>query len=268
MEVLSSDFCFISFLADLGECIRSPSQLEDTELTLLATSLPFILENVRARSTTRKYRTGWLGWVNWRNTKGEVQTRPADPFYVALYLNHLFFLHGNKGCISTAFYGIRWAHHMVGLDSPTDNPLVKLVYEGCTRLCGGRKIQRDALPVETLRSIVDACSQKTDNLFDSRFLVVCLTGFVGFFRIQELSDVQLQHIAWFPDHIQVFLTHSKVDQRRDGDTVFIARTGTKYSRILEFLEKAELDIEKDKNAFLIPRNATGRRKQKAFHIPE
>ena len=75
---------------------------------------------------------------------------------------------------------------------------------------------------------VNDFDRKICYFLDLRFFVVCLIGFTGFFRIQELLDVQLQHIAWLPDHIQIYLPHSKVDQHRDGDTVFIARTGTKY----------------------------------------
>ena len=156
-----------------------------------------------------------------------METRPAHPFYTSLYQNHLFFLQRNEGC-NTAFYGIRWAHHMVGLESPTGNPLVKLTLEGCFRLCEGKKFRKDAMPVESLRELVDTFSRKDYSLTDQRFLVVCLTVFAGFFRTQELLGIQLKHIPVLPDHLQVFLPHSKVNQHRDGETVFIAKTGTKY----------------------------------------
>ena len=108
---------------------------------------------------------------------------------------------------------------MVGLESPTDNPLVKLTLEGCLRLCEGKKIRKDAMPVESIRELVDTFARKDYSLIDRRFLVVCLTGFAGFFRIQELLDVQLKHISILPDHLQVFLPHSKVDQHRDRSMI-------------------------------------------------
>ena len=79
---------------------------------------------------------------------------------------------------------------MVGLESPTDNPLVKLTLEGCLRLCEGKKLRKDAMPVEALRDLVDIFSRKDYSLTDQRFLVVCLTGFAGFFRIQELLCIR------------------------------------------------------------------------------
>ena len=223
---------------------------------MLATSLPYIVQHGRANATVDKYRSGWLGWVQWSITKSEMETRPAHPFFISLYLNHLFFLKRNKGCINTAFYGIRWAHHVAGLESPTDNLLVKLTLEGCLRLCEGEKLRKDAMPVEALRDLVDTFPRKDYCLIDQRFLVVCLTGFAGFFRIQELLGIQLKHISVIPDHLQVFLPHSKVDQHRDGETVFIAKTGTKYcpvTHIQDFLEKADHDIKRGGNAFLILR---------------
>ena len=40
---------------------------------------------------------------------------------------------------------------MVGLKSPTDNSLVKLTLEDSLKLCGGKKIRKDAMPVEAIR---------------------------------------------------------------------------------------------------------------------
>ena len=106
----------------------SPSQVKDSELKLLATSLPFIVQKGRADTTIKKYKAGWQGWVEWCAHKEEVKPRPANPFYVALYLNYVYFVKSTKCAITAAFYGIRWGHHLVGLESPTDNPLVKLTF--------------------------------------------------------------------------------------------------------------------------------------------
>ena len=101
--------------------MKSVGQIQDAELKLLAGTLPYIVKNGRADSTVQKYQAGWQGWLQWSKNKVEIQTRPAHPFYVALYLNHLFFVKGTKGSITTAVYGIRWAHHSVGLSSPTQS---------------------------------------------------------------------------------------------------------------------------------------------------
>ena len=50
---------------------------------------------------------------------------PADLFYVAINLNHALFISCPKGSIITAFYEIIWGHHVMGFNSPTDNPFVQ-----------------------------------------------------------------------------------------------------------------------------------------------
>ena len=192
----------------------------------------------------------------WAEGKTEVDVRPAQPFYVAIYLNRLLFVKGKKGSISTAFYGIRWAHHMVGLDSPTDNPLVQLTYEGCLRTCGGSKQKKDALPTATLKNLVDLFKRKTCTLMDRRFLTVCLLGFSGFFRIKELLTVQLKHLIFGNDHLTVYLGQSKTDQHRNGETVYIAKTGTAYCPVTyttHFLKAAGLSLTLHPDSYVIPR---------------
>ena len=56
IPVLKVGFSLFRYLADVGDCIRSPSQLQDSEIKLLATSLPFILEIDRAKVQGRVVR--------------------------------------------------------------------------------------------------------------------------------------------------------------------------------------------------------------------
>ena len=233
--------------------MKLPDDVEDEEIKLLASTLPYIIRKGRANTAIDKYKSGWSGWVEWSKSKDEVSTRPAQPFFVVIYLNYLYFTRQSKGCVTIAFYGIRWAHHAVGLESPTDNTLVKLTLEGCLRLCGGEKSKKEAIPVDILKNFVD--SYGTSNLKDLRFLVVCLTGFAGFLRIKELLKVQLKHVTFFEDHMKIFLPFSKMDQHREGNTVYIAKTGSKYcpvKHVKDFLEKAQLDTKTHEDAFLIP----------------
>ena len=236
--------------------MKAPSHIQDEEIRLLNSTLPYIIRRDRAQSNTGKYEAGWKGWVEWAERKHEVKTRPAEPFYVAIYLNHLLFVNGNKGCLTTAFYGIRWAHHTVGLPSPTDNSLVQLAYEGCIRTCNGSKQKKEALPLEILKHLVDVFTGSGSNLSNKRFLLVCLLGFCGFFRIKELLTVQLKHVTIEIDHLSIFLEQSKMDQHREGKKVYISRTGSKYCPVKfreNFLRDAGLNCSYDKESYLIPR---------------
>ena len=152
-------------------------------------------------------------------------------------------------------YGIRWAHHTVGLPSPTDNEMVQLTYEGCIRSCGGQKRKKDPISIEIIKKFVDVYNIGEGNLMDQRFIMLSLLCFAGFFRIDELLSVQLKHIKILPAHMEIFLTHAKTDQHRDGETVFIAKTGTNYCpvwHVSEFFKNADFDLLRDVNAYLIP----------------
>ena len=223
-------------------------------LERLLVELPKVISKGRADSTVAKYMAGWNGFSQWGESQN-LETRPAQPFYVCLYLTHLLMEKGNKGSITTALFGIRWAHHKVGMVSPTDSDIVQLTYQGCLRSCNREKCRKEPISVEVIKKFVNDYKGKDHCLMRQRFMILCLLSFAGFFRIKELLSVKLKQIKVFKSHIEVFLTKSKTDQHREGEIVFIARTGTKYcavSNTLNFLEKAGLDLEKDKEAYLIP----------------
>ena len=229
---------------------------DDREIQLLSSSLPFLVKNGLAHSTTSKYRSGWGEWVKWCSTKSGISSRPAEPFYVAIYINRIFFVKNTKGAIINALYSINWGHRVVGLASPTENSLVKLAYEGALRLIGGKVSKKDALPIEVVKDVMDKFKLSPGNLLHMRTIVVILLGFCGFFRTSELLSIKLGDMTFLPDQLKVFLDVSKCDQHRQGNTIVIARTGSRYCAVTfveDFLKRAGLDVGKDKDSFLIPR---------------
>ena len=140
-------------------------------MRLLRQSLPYLVKNGVADSTYQKYSKAWEKWLEWSEGKG-IQGRPADPYFVAIYLNRLLFVNANRGSLTAAVYGIRWGHHIVGIETPTENPLVKLAYEGALRLCQGTCAKKDPFPVELIKEVVETFC-KGENLMDLRFVSVC-----------------------------------------------------------------------------------------------
>ena len=58
---------------------------------MLSKTLPFVIESELANSTNKTYFHGWKTLADWCNSKQEVDLCPADPFYVAIFLNHIVF---------------------------------------------------------------------------------------------------------------------------------------------------------------------------------
>jgi len=234
-----------------AETIKSP------ELRDLASTLPTIIYSGLAEKTSDKYLSGWNKWLHWCSVNQEVVPRPAEPFFVALYLNHVLFTKGTVGSLITAFYGIRWGHHVVGLNSPTNNPLVKLAFEGCQHLCPRESCKKEPISCETIKELVDIFNRNDKrNLLEFRTLIVCLLGFSGFFRIQELLSVKLKEIEINNEFLKIIAPKSKTDQHRDGNEVFISRLNSQYCPVAyveKFLIQSGLDPKRDEESFLIPR---------------
>ena len=106
---------------------------------------------------------------------------PADPFYVAIYHNHVLFISGAKDSIITAFYGIRWDHHVMGFKSPTENPFVQLAFEGCQRLCESETTKKEPITSDMIKTLVTKYEGKNSTIPDLRFILTCLLGFAGFY---------------------------------------------------------------------------------------
>ena len=252
------DRCSVNIYIFLGHQFgleNYESDNDDEEMKLLRRSLPYMIKNGVANSTFNKYKSSWDKWLVWSSSKN-ITGRPAEPYYIAMYLNHLFFVNKNKGCITAALYAVRWGHHVVGLPSPTDSPLTKLAYEGALRMCGGERVRKDAMPLDTLKEVITKYCSGSSTLMDLRFITVCLIGFAGFMRIEELLSTQLKNVTISPDHLKIFLPRSKSDQHRQGNEVLIAKTGTKFcpvGHVKKFLQEAKLDIHDNPEAYLIPK---------------
>ena len=209
--------------------------IEDEEIIDLAPSLPNVLNAARAKSTTEKYR-GWSKWLNWCSSRDEVRTVPANPFYVAIYLNFVLKTANNKGALATAF--IRWGHHINGAFSLTDHPFVSLAFEGALRLCDKKsKTPKKPMTPEILKHLILIFN--SGSLLEMRFLLICSLGFFGFFRIGELLSFTLGDIKIEPTHIEIFLETSKCDQHRgrEGNIVPIYRLAESQFCPVNLLER-------------------------------
>ena len=72
---------------------------------MLSKTLPFVIKSGVANSANKKYFRGWKILADWCNSNQEVELCPADPFYVAIFRNHILFTSGKKGSVIIAFYG-------------------------------------------------------------------------------------------------------------------------------------------------------------------
>lgn len=85
-------------------------------------------------ATLDKYHSAWMGWKRWVSRFPCIDVFPAKPFLVALYLKDLLSSASSVAPITSAMYGIQWAHQVAAQPFLTDPDFVKPTLEGCTFL--------------------------------------------------------------------------------------------------------------------------------------
>ena len=219
--------------------------IQDPELKIRAASLPNLIRNRWADSTNKKYEQGWRKWEAWCACYPESSSLPADPFYIALYLNDLVLDDCKKGALEAAASGIRYGHLNAGLENPMENKFVGAVLEGAKRTVGKSTVHRQKEPITTgmIKKIID--TYKTPgNLMHHRFVVTCLLGFTGFLRISELLEIRVGDMEFEQTWLKITIPKSKNDQVREGHILFISRSSSPYCTVgwvERYLKDTKLD---------------------------
>lgn len=202
------------------DLIQLPSKLREKVY-----ALPGIMQASRADSTINKYCNSFLRFKKWAKEQGieESELFPSKPLHVSIYLACLVQRANSPSPIVDAFYGIKWAHDLVGFNSPTDNQFVKNIMEGGKRIVAKPVQKKEPITVENLRCMYLKLFE-CNNLYNQRIICMVLLAFAGFLRSSELINIKRSDIQFLPDHIEIFIESSKTDIYRDGTRVVIART--------------------------------------------
>lgn len=217
------------FLSDPTPISQRLASIQDPDLKSRAGNLPNLINARWASSTSEKYSRAWSKWDLWCTVHPESPARPAQPFYIALYINDMVLGGCKHGALKDASSGIRWGHITVGLPNPMDNLFLQTVLEGAKRIVGKPKgeNQKEPMSTEMVKQVV-AHFGRNPGLIAHRLIVICLLGFSGFLRISELVAIQIKDMEFSPANLKLTIPKAKNDQLREGHVVFISRTGTPF----------------------------------------
>lgn len=197
-----------------------PDHLKD-----FAAAVPQFLQKCKADSTVRKYSYAFLRWKTWilENNFGETCVFPAKPYHFCVYLSYLANTNGTVGAASDAFYGIKWAHEIVGLVSPTEqSKIIKMVFDGIKRTLSKPIRKKDPITASILKTVYDAVFDH-GNLYHQRLLSMTILAYAGFFRSAEILHLRRSDIHICTTHAQIFIEQSKTDIYRDGAWVILSK---------------------------------------------
>ncbi|CAH3199245.1 unnamed protein product [Porites evermanni] len=83
------------------------------------------------------------------------------------------------------------------------------------------------------------------SLKDLRIAVISSLGFAGFFRFNELANIQPKHLTFCDGFVKIFVPRSKTDVYREGNYVYIAKLENKHCPVailLRYIQAANLDL--------------------------
>ena len=102
-----------------------------------------------------------------------------------------------------------------------------LAVAGAKRILAHKTCKKEPITAEILYKLYDRFVSKEAELPIIRTMTICLLGYAGFFRFNELASQKESDMKFYEHHVEVFVESSKTDQYREGAWVPIARTGSK-----------------------------------------
>ena len=144
---------------------------------------------------------------------------------------------------------LKWFHSFVPDDGPNplDDACCKNLIE-CTKRTRSNPVHKKK-PVDPaiIRSIIDRSRHGAEeaSLKDLRFAAISFLGFAGFFRFNELANIEPKHLTFCDGFVKIFVPRSKTDVYREGNYVYVAKLENKYCPVailLGYTEAANLDL--------------------------
>lgn len=212
--------------------------------------MPKIVRSARSESTNKKYDTYFLKFEKWCILNSFVSL-PASVPAVSLFLCGLIQQGVSNAVLESYFYSINWFHKISLNSNPCEDNLLKLVMEGGKRILGKPIMKKEPITVDILNKLVDHFGKDENNLINLRTCVLCLLGFSGFLRYNELANIKMSDLCFEQGYVKISIRESKTDPYRRGNEIVIAKTGNKLcpvSWLNKYILKAGLS--KDSSEYL------------------
>jgi site-specific recombinase XerD len=173
----------------------------------------------KATATKRAYGSDFAIFRAWCAEQG-LCGLPAEPATVAAFVA----AETNRGIkcstLSRRIAGIRHAHKLAGLSSPTDDERVKAVMRGARRTLGVAPVKKSAATADKVLAMVAGSGRGLPGKRDRALL---LLGFALAARRSELVALDVADLEERPEGLRVTIRRSKTDQEGAGAVVAVCR---------------------------------------------
>lgn len=184
----------------------------------------------RADSTTKRYLSHIQKFLKWLHDNKLTPNLPLPSTIIATYLSHLVSQQQTSvSTLSIVYPALKWFQSFVpGNYTSFSDPCCKNIIESHKRNSTKPNAKKEPISAEIIKAVTDKFGTSDASLNDLRIATLFTLGFSGFFRFNELSNIQCNHISFSKDCASIHVPHSKTDIYREGNKVFIARTKTNY----------------------------------------
>ena len=144
---------------------------------------------------------------------------PASPELVGEYVADLGEGYA-RATLRRKVAAIARATRLAGLPLDTRHPSIRDVLRGIGRTHGMAPKRAQALTTEEVQRLVGTCGDDPAGLRDRALLLVI---FAGALRRSELCAMEVEHITWKPQSLELLIPRSKTDPDAEGTRIGIPR---------------------------------------------
>ena len=167
----------------------------------------------RADSTVKKYLKEINTFLLWYRARKVSLQLPFSSSAVALYLFGLDQQLRSPAAMVLVHAALKWFHSFVPDDGPNplDNACCKNLIECAKRTRSNPVYKKKPVDPTIIRSIIDRHGSEEASVKDLRIAAICSSGFAGFLRFNELSNIQPKHLTFCNGFVKIFVPGSKTD---------------------------------------------------------
>ena len=164
---------------------------------------------------------------SWAKEFDEISILPAKHVYVALFIVSCLQQNTSIGRITDTIFGINWVHLSLGTVRPYSRSIVKNLLETSKRSLEKAKSKKEPITPDHLAALVNKFGNAKASLKNLRLLALCLIGYAGFLRFNELSNIKRKDIIFYDAYAkrEKKSEKNKTDVYREWKRVLIAKTG-------------------------------------------
>lgn len=190
------------------------------------------LSNARSENTRKNYMGAWDKFVKWCETES-VSPLPAEPWQVALYIDHLNESGYKVSTLNTAVSAIQAMHSDNGYTvSYFTHHLVKSTLTASKRAMaddGRNTVNKPAVFTEQVMK--DMLALTSDHLTGIRDKALLSLGFNSGMRASEISELLPSDIEFDGHGMTVTIRRSKGDQMGKGESFYIQSLAAIHSDV-------------------------------------